>query len=241
MRPCRHTLIIPILIASLGCAGLGARPAAAQIPVTDIAALAQLVTQFQTIESQLLTAQQQLTETQSTLQSMTGTRGMQSLLSGTARNYLPSDWTELAATLNDTSSAYGALEREVQGLMRQNVVLTDAQLASLTPAQRALVESGRQDAAALEGVSRQALANTSQRFSSIQQLIETIGTASDQKAILDLQARIGAETGMLQNEASKLQSLYQVTDAQERARVQQVRESAVADVGSLRALPAMGL
>jgi type IV secretion system protein VirB5 len=129
----------------------------------------------------------------------------------------------------------------VQTLIRQNAVLTDAQLASLTPAQRALVETGRQDAAALEGLSRQALANTSQRFSSLQQLIRAIGTATDQKAILDLQARIGAETGMLQNEASKLQSLYRVTDAEERARVQRVRESAIADIGSLRALPAMGL
>jgi type IV secretion system protein VirB5 len=241
MRLCRHASIVPILIASVLCAGLGSRPAAAQIPVTDIAALAQLITQFQTIESQLLTAQQQLTETQSTLQSMSGTRGMQNLLSGTTRNYLPSDWAELSAALNDTGTAYGALEREVQGLMRQNAVLTDAQVASLTPAQRALVETGRQDAAGLEGLSRQALANTSQRFASIEQLIQAIGTASDQKAILDLQARIGAETGMLQNEASKLQSLYQVTDAQERARVQQLREAAVAEVGSLRALPAMGL
>jgi type IV secretion system protein VirB5 len=241
MHICRNPSILPILIASVTWAGLGVRPAVAVIPVIDATALVQLVMQLQTLENQLVTAQQQLTETQGTLQSMSGTRGLQNLLSGTARNYLPNDWSELAAALNDTSSAYGALEREVQGLIRQNAVLTDAQLASLTPAQRALVESGRQDAAALEGLSRQALANTSQRFSSLQQLIQAIGTATDQKAILDLQARIGAESSMLQNEASKLQSLYRVTDAEERARVQRVRESAIADIGSLRALPAMGL
>ena len=120
-------------------------------------------------------------------------------------------------------------------------MLTNAQLASLTPAQRDLVETGRQSAAALEALSRQALTNTSQRFAALQQLIQAIGTATDQKAILDLQARIGAETSMLQNEASKLQSLYRVTDAEERARGQQVREFVLADVGSLRALPAMGL
>ena len=101
--------------------------------------------------------------------------------------------------------------------------------------------AGRRNAAALEGVSRQALANTSQRFAAIQQLIQAIGTATDQKAILDLQARIGAESGMLQNEASKLQSLYRATDAEERARAQQSKEFALESVGSLRALPAMGL
>jgi type IV secretion system protein VirB5 len=104
-----------------------------------------------------------------------------------------------------------------------------------------LVSDARQNAAALEGLSRQALANTSQRFGAIQQLIDAIGGAPDQKAILDLQARIGAEAGMLQNEASKLQTLYRITDAEERARVQREREYALAGIGSLRALPAMGL
>jgi type IV secretion system protein VirB5 len=209
--------------------------------VTDAAALVQLISQLQTMEDQLLTARDQLTQAQSTLQSMSGGRGMENLLSHTARNYLPSDWAQLAAALTHTGSAYGALEREVQGLIRHNAVLTDAELASLTPALRELVDTGRQNAAALEGLSRQALANTSQRFAAIQQLVQAIGTATDQKAILDLQARIGAESGMLQNEASKLQTLYRITDAEERARIQRVREYALADIGSLRALPAMGL
>jgi type IV secretion system protein VirB5 len=201
----------------------------------------QLATQLQTMEDQLLTARDELTETQSTLQSMSGDRGMENLLSQTARNYLPSDWAQLAAALNHTGSAYGALEREVQGLIRQNSVLTDAELSSLTPALRELLYSGRQNAAGLEALTRQALANTSQRFAAIQQLIRAIGTATDQKAILDLQARVGAESGMLENEASKLQTLYRMTDAEERARIQRVREFALADIGSLRALPAMGL
>jgi type IV secretion system protein VirB5 len=229
------------LVVCCSWAGLGARPAAAIIPVIDASALAQLATQLQTMEDQLLTARDELTETQSTLQSMSGDRGMENLLSHTARNYLPSDWTQLAAALNHTGSAYGALEREVQGLIRDNSVLTGAELASLTPALRELLYSGRQNAAGLEALSRQALANTSQRFAAIQQLIQAIGTARDQKAILDLQARVAAESGMLENEASKLQTLYRITDAEERARIQRVREYALADIGSLRALPAMGL
>jgi type IV secretion system protein VirB5 len=241
MRTHRHPSTLPALILCATWAGFGARPAAAIIPVIDATALVQLISQLQTMENQLQTAGNQLTEAQNTLQSMSGRRGMENLLSGTTRNYLPTDWTQLAAALNDTGSAYGALEREVQGIIRQNAVLTDAELSSLTPALRELVSTGRQNAAALEGLSRQALANTSQRFAAIQQLIQAIGTATDQKAVLDLQARIGAESGMLQNEASKLQTLYRITDAEERARIQRVREYAVADVGSLRALPAMGL
>lgn len=241
MHTLRFSSTFSFLVLCCAWAGLGARPAAAIIPVIDASALAQLATQLQTMEDQLITARDELTATQSTLQSMSGDRGMENLLSHTARNYLPSDWAQLAAALNNTGSAYGALEREVQGLIRQNSVLTDVELASLTPALRELLYTGRQNAAGLEALSRQALANTSQRFAAIQQLIQAIGTATDQKAILDLQARVAAESGMLENEASKLQSLYRITDAEERARIQRVREYAVADTGSLRALPAMGL
>ena len=46
---------------------------------------------------------------------------------------------------------------------------------------------------------------------------------------------------MLQNEHTKLQMLYQVAQAQEWSQAQQVREQAIADQGSLRRLPPMGL
>ena len=236
-----HRSTLPVLILTATAASLAATPVLSVIPVIDASALAQLVTQIQTMEEQLLTARDQLTQAQSTLQAMTGARGMESLLSSTRRNYLPTDWAQLAAALNSTGNAYGTLEREIQTLIRRNAVLTDAQLAALTPAQRDLVNTGRQNAAALEGLTREALSNTSQRFASLQSLIQAIGQAPDQKAILDLQARIGAESIMLQNEASKLQSLYRVTDSEERARTARVRESAIADVGSLRTQPAMGL
>ena len=58
---------------------------------------------------------------------------------------------------------------------------------------------------------------------------------------MDLQARIAAEQGMLANEQTKLQVLHQAAQAEEWARVQRAREQAIADIGSLRSLPAMGL
>jgi len=241
MPSCPHACLPPLLILLTALGSAGAQPASAAIPVIDASALAQLVAQIHTMEDQLLTARDQLSEAQSLRQSMSGRRGMENLLSQTTRNYLPSDWTELAAALAGAGNAFEALGRDVQAIIQHNAVLTEAQLATLTSAQRELVASGRQNVAGLEALSRHALAHTSQRFAELQQLIEAIGTATDQKAILDLQARIGAETGMLQNETAKLQSLYRVTDAEERARVQRVKEMALADVGSLRALPAMGL
>jgi type IV secretion system protein VirB5 len=103
------------------------------------------------------------------------------------------------------------------------------------------VTDARHHAAALESLTRSALVNTSQRFDAIDELIAAIGSAGDQKGILDLQARVQAETGMLQNENTKLSTLYQNVAAEEQLRTQRVREQGIADVGSLRRLPALGL
>jgi type IV secretion system protein VirB5 len=172
---------------------------------------------------------------------MTGTRGMQNLLSGTNRNYLPSNWSQLTATASQGGGTYGSLSSGIQTQMTANAVLTPAQLALLSPAERAQVQSARQTAATLQTAANQAMTTTSARFASIQQLINTIGSAQDPKAIADLQARISGEQVMLQNEQTKLQLLFQAAQAQEWARQQQAREQAVASIGSLRQLPPMGL
>jgi type IV secretion system protein VirB5 len=122
-----------------------------------------------------------------------------------------------------------------------NAVLSPSAVAALSPTERSLLQSQRQNTALLQAVSQQALSTTSSRFASTQQLINTIGSASDPKAILDLQARIAAEQGMLQTDQSKLQALYQAAQAEESAQHQRAREQAIVDSGSLRQLPAMGL
>ena len=63
-------------------------------------------------------------------------------------------------------------------------------------------------------------------------MIDAIGTATDQKGILDLQARIGAEQGMLENEQSKLQLLFQAAAAEQAAALEQEREQVIAGNGN---------
>lgn len=223
-------------------AGLGITPVAhAQWAVVDVGAIAQLVQQVNTMRQQLETTRDQLQQTRATLDSMRGGRGMEQLLSGTARNYLPSDWQQLAAVLDQASTGYGTLSAELQRLINTNAILTPQQVGALSPAERSQLEAARRSAAMLQALTREALSATSRRFDSIQQLIDAIPRASDQKGILDLQARIQAEQGMLQNEATKLGVLYQAAQAEEWARKQRVREQAIASIGSLRDLPPLGL
>jgi type IV secretion system protein VirB5 len=213
----------------------------AQWAVIDVGAITQLVQEVSTLERQLQTAQATLSNAQQQFQAIVGNRGMQNLLSATNRNYLPSNWTELSAAVSQTGGAYQALSSSLQSLMVANAVLTPQQVASLSPAEQAQLQAARQSAALLQSTSRQALDNTSTRFASLQQLINAIPSAADQKGALDLQARIQAEQAMLQNENTKMTVLHQTLEAQEWARKQTAREQVVAGVGSLRSLPALNL
>ncbi len=223
-------------------AWLSTTPAAhAQWAVVDVGAIAQLVEQVNTMRQQLETTREQLQQAREALDSMRGGRGMERLLEGTARNYLPADWEQLSGVLNQASTGYGTLARELQQLINTNAVLSNQQISELSVAERAQLEAARRSAAMLQALTREALSATSRRFHSIQQLVNAISQASDQKAILDLQARIQAEQGMLQNESTKLGVLYQTAQAEEWARKQRVREQAIASIGSLRDLPPLGL
>ena len=232
--------IVGFILAGLITVGIP-KPAHAQFAVIDVASIVQLVQEVQQLEQQVATARSQLAQAQSEYAAITGNRGMQLLLSGTNRNYLPTNWTQLSQVMGGSSASYPALAGEVSALVAANAVLTPTQVASLSPTQQAQLTAARQSPALLQATARTALANSSDRFTSLQQLISAIGGATDQKASLDLNARIAAEEAMLHNEQTKLQVLSQVAQSQEWARAQRVREQAIVDQGSLRQLPAMGL
>lgn len=216
-------LVCAVLIA-------GAPTAHAQFAVIDVASLTQLISEVQTLEQQLSTARNQLTQAQQEYQSITGSRGMGQLLAGIPRNYLPQSWTSLTAELSG-SGGYPTLAADVQTALRANAVLSTQQLAALSPAGSAQLQAERQPVALAQSISHEALANSSGRFAALQQLISAIGTATDQKSILELQARITAETAMLQNEHTKLAVLFQALEAQRWTNEERSRELAVAGQG----------
>jgi type IV secretion system protein VirB5 len=222
MRSVKAHVIIACLIAPF----VAAAPAHAQWAVVDAPAIVQLIQEVQTMAQQLATAKDQLLQARQALQTMTGDRGMELLLSGTVRNYLPPDWTHVMGVFQGPGG-YGTLSSDVQNLMAANAVLTPQRLGTLSPSAQQLIQSSRQWNAMQQALAHQALSNASNRFAAIQILISAISTAADQKAILDLQARIGAELGMLQNEQNKVQILNQSTQAQVSSLLQQARERVI--------------
>src|SRR5262245_22614737 len=78
----------------------------AAMSVIDGAAIAKRAAQIEMLEAQLQQAQAEF-------QSMTGGRGMEQLLAGTVRNYLPSDWATLEAALRGARTSGSALARQI--------------------------------------------------------------------------------------------------------------------------------
>ena len=219
--------------ACLAVSVAAAPTARAQWAVVDVGAIAQLIQQLQIMERQLTTSRGQLLSTQQVLQAMSGDRGMENLLSGTQRNYLPTNWAQLIVVLlGRPMGTYAGLSGSVQSNLAANAVLSPQQLAALSSSDQQQIQAARQLSAMQQAVSQAALANASGRFAALQTLISAISTAKDQKASLDLQARISAELGMLQNEQTKLQVLSQAMQAQESSLRQQQTERAIAGQGN---------
>jgi type IV secretion system protein VirB5 len=209
----------------------------AQWAVVDVGAINQLVQEVAVMRQTLSATQQAVNEARSQYAAMTGSYGMSALLGGQNRNYLPQSWSQLQAVIQNTGGTYGALASEVQQLVVANAVLSADELAALPSSERSRILAQRQSVALLQAETHVALSTTSARFASLQQLIEAIPHAQTQKAVLDLQARIGAEETMLENDQTKLGVLYEVARANRAAEREQVQEAAIAGIGSYASLP----
>ena len=213
------------LVATLLLCTVAAPSAHAQFAVIDVGAITQLIAQVELLQNQLTTARAHLAQAQEEFASITGGRGMEQLLSGAPRNYLPTSWADLQAVMQG-GGGFGGLAGGIAATVTINSILPDRSLALLPADVRKEIAERRLLTALQQNLARQALLTTSQRFDLLQQLISAIPRAADQKAVLDLQARAAAENAMLLNEQSKLRTLAEVVQAQERANQQQMRERA---------------
>ena len=123
----RNHLLSALLLSGLG-AGFTA-PAHAGVPVIDVANLAQAIQQVISWGQQLEGMVQQYAQLQSTYSSLTGPRGMQSLvpIALTQRNYLPATYAQLQGVMAGSSATYAPLAAQVQSAVQSNAVLSSAQ------------------------------------------------------------------------------------------------------------------
>ena len=194
-----------ITVASAACPAQG-------IPVIDAANLVQTVQQVVNDITKINNQVQQIGQLQSQLASMNGVRGLGTILDNPLlRNYVPEKAYALVNAVD--TSGYAGLGGTAKALRDASMVYNcgDMAGAARTTCQAVLAQPYQQ-----KGLLQDAMNAAASRLSQIGSLMGRVDATSDQKAVLEIQARIGAENALLAHEMSQIQMLQGMADAEER-------------------------
>lgn len=203
----RIKLAVAFLIA------IGATQARAQgIPVIDAANLVQTVQQVINDITAINNQVQQISQLQGQLDSINGVRNLGNVFNNPSlKNYVPAESYTL---LNAVSrSGYAGLNATAKALRDTGMVYNCLELSGTdrTRCQATLAQPYQH-----KGLLQDAMKSAAGRLNQIQALMGQINATSDQKAVQELQARIGAENALLAHEMSQVQMLHGMADSEER-------------------------
>jgi type IV secretion system protein VirB5 len=208
-------------LAAAALIALGGTSAQAQgIPVIDIANLIQTIQQVVNDITKIQNQVQQITQLQNQLASINGMRNLGNVYnSPTLRNYVPAEAFTVINAVN--SSGYSGLNGTAKALRDAGMVYNCLDFAgpARTACQASLSQPYQQ-----KGLLQDAMTSAAGRLTQIQSLMNQINATSDQKAIQEMQARIGAENALLAHEASQIQMLVGMADSEERIARSRERE-----------------
>ena len=207
--------------ACLVAGTIGAGSSRAQgIPVIDVANLAQTIAQVMNDVTEISNQVQQITQLQNQLNSINGMRNLGNILNNPMlRNYVPAEaYTYLNAV---NTSGYSGLNATAKTLRDAGMVYNCLDLAGAarTSCQAALAQPYQQ-----KGLLQDAMKSAAGRLTQINSLMDQINATSDQKAVQEIQARIGAENALVAHEVSQVQMLQGMADSEERIARSRERE-----------------
>lgn len=221
MRKLLHVVLHMMVILWLMCAG--APQAEAGIPVIDAANLTQSIIQAMSWIQQLQAMRTQILQAEAQISAITGSRNMGSLLNNAAlAGVVPSDvnavynaihaggisgLTSAAHIIRNSRMLYNCDDRTGDALrICQNLLSTNAQSQANYATTLQMLEA---------------------RMLQIRGLTNSINATTDEKEILELNARIAAETAQVQNDGNRIQTMKAIAEAQTQAADQEARERAL--------------
>jgi type IV secretion system protein VirB5 len=182
------------------------------IPVIDVANLMQAIQQVTNDITKIQNQVQQITQLQSQLASINGVRGLGNVFNNpTLRNYVPAEAYTFVNAVN--TGGYSGLNSTAKALRDASMVYNCMDLAGdeRTRCQATLAQPYQQ-----KGLLQDAMTSAAGRLAQIQSLMTQINLTTDQKAVQEIQARIGAENALLAHEVSQVQMLQGMADSEER-------------------------
>ena len=213
-------------ISALLVLSLCATPALAQWAVIDPTNLVQNINQVRQTVEQVKQLQAQLKNAEKQLESISGSRGMRQLVTDQARDYIPRDWRETLTELEGGGRAGdGGINGALKELRESIGQIGSAGLANVPDGVAASAEaSARYDMEAW-GRATKVYNRANERFGELEKLGDALNSANDQKAVLDLIARLQLESNMLLNEMVRVQAEVAATDRERLLREEQRAEN----------------
>lgn len=216
-----HTRLKLVAAACVLASGFSPHRVQAQgIPVIDAANLIQTIQQVMNDITAINNQVQQIVQLQDQLRSMSGVRNLGDVFNNPLlRNYVPAEAYTLINAVN--SSGYSGLNTTAKALRDLHMVYNclDRSGDEQTRCQAMLAQPYQQ-----KGLLQDAMKSAAGRLSQIQSLMRQINATVDQKAVLEIQARIGAENALLAHEMSQVQMLQGMSDSEERIAQSRERE-----------------
>jgi len=200
----------PVVGLLIAVACIGAR--AQGIPVIDAANLVQTVQQVVNDITKINNQVQQIVQIQAHLNSINGMRNLGNVFnSPLLHNYLPPQAFTVVNAVH--TGGYAGLGGTAKLLRDAGMVYNCADLAggARTDCQAALAQPYQ-----YKGLLQDAMRSAASRLAQIQSLMDQINATPDQKAVQEIQARIGAENALLAHETSQIQMLQGMADSEER-------------------------
>lgn len=226
----------------------GGSQAFAGIPVIDVTSVAVQQTQLvQAIQQVAAWAQQyqqmvqQIQQMQQQIQNTTGGRGFSALLNDStyqaARRMLPQDAQTLLNLANGGS--YGNLASSINSIKQATSTLSAANFSDQLGADRWMADLNR--AASNKALSMEAYTDATQRLQNLEGMINQVSQTQDPKAIAELQTRINAEQGIIQNEQAKIQAMAMLMKAEQQVSDMQARDTSIRMAGTNRPIPVVNI
>lgn len=214
-------------------------PVRAEMVVTDPGAYAKMLDQIREAQAQLSQLQEQVRQgteiigqgqrLYDSLNQISNVNSIGGLLNTPAvRTLLPAEFSDARRLMSGDLQDLGSLTSRATTIRDSNRIYSPTDSAGISPAEqfyRDTLEKAGVRAARDMAVGERVTQTADQRLQGLEQLREALSTAPNVRAVLDLQARIDAETAMIQNDQMRLQGVAIMQAADERLEAQRQREA----------------
>ena len=218
-------IIVALALASTGGSSASWAQAGPGIPTFDVSTYAQTLATVKNTLAAVEQAKAQVAEAQrlyASMNKLTNVNGIATVLNDSAvRNVLPAEARDMTKLMSGDLSSTGAVGDRAKTILDQYRVDVGLSSSDADQGYQAAIDRTNGQAATQAAIADTAYDVANQRTRGLEELRTSLDSATDAKEVMDLQARIAAESAHIANDQMKLQSIAMREQAAQTLKIQQ--------------------